>query len=334
MHEMNVVIIGLGSMGKRRTRIVRRIYPDFRVVGVDLQSERRQAFAQEFSLPVFATLAEAIENVQLEAAIISTSPLSHGDIANECLAAGLHVFTEINLQPGRYEENIQLAKEKKVKMFLSSTFLYRKEVNFIEKKVKERQEPLSYIYHVGQYLPDWHPWEDYRHYFVARRESNACRELFAIELPWLIETFGGIESVQAASDKMSQLDLPYHDNYMVIVRHRSGHKGMLAVDVVSREAVRDFCVYGENLFLQWDGTPTGLKVKDLESKELKSVQLYSNEAARHDDNYSRNIIENAYESEIVAFVDCIAKDVKPVYGYEDDLKTLAWIDKIEKGMEP
>ena len=108
---------------------------------------------------------------------------------------------------------------------------------------------------------------------------------------------------------------------------------MMAVDVVSREAVRDFCVYGENLFMQWDGSPIGLKEKDMTYKELKSIQLYGQEEARHDENYSRNIIENAYENEIKAFVASITEGKKPVYGYEDDGRILAWIDRIEAGMK-
>ena len=329
MEKINIAIIGLGSMGSRRARIIRRLFPSFGVVGVDMQEQRRQDFAQEFSLPVFESLTEALNKVQLDAAIISTSPLSHGGIANKCLALGLHVFTEINLQPLMYNENLKLAQVNKVKLFLSSTFLYRKETQFIKQKVSKSGAPLSYIYHVGQYLPDWHPWEDYRNYFVAKRESNACRELFAIELPWLTATFGEIEGVKVVSNKMTQLDLPYHDNYMVIIIHKGGCKGMIAVDVVSREAVRDFCVYGENLFIQWDGTSNGLKEKNLVTKEMSAVELYGSEAARHDNRYSQNIIENAYEDEIEAFVTCIIEDRQPDYGYEDDLKILSWIDIIE-----
>ena len=64
-----------------------------------------------------------------------------------------------------YDENIALAKAKDKILFLSSTFLYRKENQSIIEKVHEAQCPLNYIYHVGQYLPDWHPWESYNNYF-------------------------------------------------------------------------------------------------------------------------------------------------------------------------
>lgn len=89
MEELNIVIIGLGAMGKRRARIVRRLYPGFHVAGIDMQEERRKAFAEEFSVLVFASLAEVLAKMPLDAAIISTLPLSHGDIAHECLSAGL-----------------------------------------------------------------------------------------------------------------------------------------------------------------------------------------------------------------------------------------------------
>ena len=35
---------------------------------------------------------------------------------------------------------------------------------------------------LGQYLPDWHPWESYKSFFVSNKKTNGCRELFAIEL--------------------------------------------------------------------------------------------------------------------------------------------------------
>ena len=326
-----IAVIGLGSMGKRRTRILRRCFPEVSVAGIDLDDGRRKEFSEEFSLPAYASLDE-VGAVSLKAAIISTAPLSHAGIVTDCLERGLHVFTEINLVPAGYEENLELARKAGRVLFLSSTFLYRQEVRYIREQVRRAKEKLDYSYHVGQYLPDWHPWEDYRNFFVARKESNACRELFAIELPWLIATFGEIESVQVISDKMSRLDIPYHDNYMVMVRHYGGHKGCLMVDVVSREAVRTLAVFGENLYLTWDGTPKGVRCKNLESKEMEAVSLYEDTRIIHDGNYSSNIIENAYENEIRTFVETVRGKSKPEYTYADDLKTLAWIDRIEEGM--
>ncbi|MDE6927475.1 MAG: hypothetical protein K2P06_01985, partial [Muribaculaceae bacterium] len=66
-----------------------------------------------------------------------------------------------------------------------------------------------YIYHVGQYLPEWHPWENYQDFFVGDKRTNGCREIMAIEFPWLIETFGEIREVSVLHDKMSHLNIDY-----------------------------------------------------------------------------------------------------------------------------
>ena len=58
---------------------------------------------------------------------------------------------------------------------MSSTLQYRKEIQFIKEEVKKVSGKVNYIYHVGQYLPDWHPWENYKDFFVgdARRGLNS-----------------------------------------------------------------------------------------------------------------------------------------------------------------
>ena len=47
---MTIVVIGLGSMGKRRIRLVREMYPDVRICGVDAKEERRTECGELFSI--------------------------------------------------------------------------------------------------------------------------------------------------------------------------------------------------------------------------------------------------------------------------------------------
>lgn len=95
-------------------------------------------------------------------------------------------------------------------LFLSSTLLYRAEMLKIKEETNKIAGQINYIYHVGQYLPDWHPWENFKDYFVADKRTNGCRELFAIELPWLIDAFGKIKQTTAMKSKMSSLDIDYN----------------------------------------------------------------------------------------------------------------------------
>ena len=77
---------------------------------------------------------EFFKNNDCDAVFISTPPLTHSKIINDALNANLNVFTEINLVKDMYDENIELANKKDLTLFLSSTQLYRKEINYIDSK--------------------------------------------------------------------------------------------------------------------------------------------------------------------------------------------------------
>lgn len=195
--------------------------------------------------------------------------MSHAKLINLCLKNKLHVFTEINLVSDLYDENIKLAHDNNCVLFLSSTFLYEEDTKAIINKVRPCNEKLNYIYHVGQYLPDWHPWESYNNYFIGNPRTNGCREIMAIDMPWLVSAFGDIAKVCAIKSKNTDLNIDYADNYLITIEHVTGAKGVFAVDVVSRKATRYLEVYGEKLHLTWNGTSDSLYEYDyLKSKRI------------------------------------------------------------------
>ncbi|SMP56963.1 Gfo/Idh/MocA family protein [Anoxynatronum buryatiense] len=324
---MNIAVIGLGSMGRRRIRLIQQYNNSFKIIGIDLNKERRDISEAEFGIDTKDSLEEVIKYYDLNCAIICTSPLSHNKLTQISLENNLHVFTELNLVTEGYDENVQLAEAKKKVLFLSSTFLYRAEIKEINRLVKEQDNKLNYTYHIGQYLPDWHPWENYKDFFVGDKRTNGCREIFAIELPWLIEVFGNVKDIIVRKSKISSLNIDYDDNYIVIFEHESGHKGVVAVDIVSRKAVRNLEVFGENIYLSWDGSANGLKMMDIKNKKEENIHLY--EKVDQLGQYSQFVVENAYYDEIKSFFDVIAKAIEPIYNFEKDKKILELIDRIE-----
>ncbi|MDR1638398.1 MAG: Gfo/Idh/MocA family oxidoreductase [Clostridiales bacterium] len=322
----NIAVIGLGSMGKRRIRLIKEKFHDqVKMSGIDIQESRRTEVEKEFSICTYSTISESFKEHTIDYVFVCTSPLSHSLIISECLDYGTHVFTELNLVNDGYELNLQKAKERNIKIFLSATFIYRAEPEYICRKAKN--ERLQYNYHVGQYLPDWHPWENYNNYFVSKSRTNACREIFAIELPWLIRAFGDIAELDVQKSKISTLKVDYNDSFSLLVRHKTNVVGTLSVDVVSRKPVRNFELYGENLYLTWDGSPSGLQEYNFASKTMHQVSLYNN--AVQLDNYATFVVEDAYSNEIDAFFDYVQKGIEPRYTFEDDKRILSLIDEIE-----
>lgn len=324
---MNVIVFGLGSMGKRRIRLIRKYDNKITIVGVETDEKRRAICAKDLNIEIYESLDKVAALNNFNCAFVCTEPLSHSKIITQCLQLGLHVFSELNLVVDGYEENISLSKQKELVLFMSSTFLYRNEIIKIKSLVQEANCLLNYMYHVGQYLPDWHPWENYKDFFVGDARSNGCREIFAIELPWLTDVFGDVVKVDVVKNKVSNLNIKYNDNYLVIIQHSSGHKGILAVDVLSRKAVRNLEIFGENMYVHWDGSPEGFIIYDYHNKNDINVHLYNE--IDHLDNYSSFVVENAYYNEILSFFDAIKEGKPPVYSFEKDRAILKIIDEIE-----
>lgn len=315
-------------MGSRRIRLLKQLRPEFCFCGVDKSIKGRVRAETDFGIRTYERISQAIQAEHPEAAVISTSPLTHASIIGECLTAGLHVFTELNLVSDGYLENMALAQERGLVLFLSSTFLYRKETCYLIERARKSDSPLNYRYHVGQYLPDWHPWESYQDYFIGDARTNGCRELFAIELPWLCAAFGPIIEMKVFRQKCLGLQISYDDSYMLLLRHKNGCQGSLCVDVVSRKATRQFEMYGENLYLSWGGQPDTLREWDIQEKKDCPVNVY--QKVEHQEGYAGFIIENAYTEELAAFLNQVEYGVPVSYGLAEDLETLRWIDRIEK----
>ena len=312
---MKFLVCGLGSMGRRRIRLLKQIEDCDFVVGYDLNKERCEAVAREFDIDCFSDL-NAIDGSLFDCAVVSTSPLTHYEIIKNLLLRRKNVFTEINLISDWYDECLSIAKSNNVKLFISSTLNYRNDIAFIREKVLGSSSVSAYVYHVGQYLPDWHPWESYKDFFVRDKKTNGCREIFAIDLPWIYKTFGEIMDVKVIHSKMSNLDLSYDDSYMVLLNHKNGNHGSLIVDVVSRKAVRTLEVINEDFHINWDGQPNSLELYNPTTKVSINVVAYKE--IDKNNNYSSNIIENAYKQELLSFIDNVKHDIHPIYYFNDD----------------
>ena len=321
---MRFLIVGLGSMGKRRARLAAGL--GHQIFGVD-SAEPRQKEAEALGITVFSSLPAALAAGRYDAAFVCTAPLSHAGITGALLHAGLPVFSELNLVGDGYEELIKTARQKGLPLFLSSTMLYREETIYLRKKIREFAKPVSYIYHIGQYLPDWHPWEAYQNFFVGDARTGGVREILGIELPWLTTTFGPAKPVSVEKERLTSLAIAYPDSVFATLRHQNGTRGFLAADVVTPKPVRSFEVFGEGLHLFWEGSPTTLFAYDTAAGEKRQVQPYQN--AQQDPRYSDNIVENAYLDEILNFIGVLAGTQAPRWSFTQDLEVIGLMDAIE-----
>ena len=327
---MKLLIVGLGSMGKRRARLAKGIDAAIRIAGVDTNETRREeACRLGLADAAYPSIGEAVAAFAPDAALVCTAPLSHAAVIGELLDHSLPVFTELNLVADGYDANLAKAAEKGVPLFLSSTMLYRREIQYIKEQVRQFGKPVHYIYHIGQYLPDWHPWENYKNFFVGNARTGGVREILGIDLPWLLDTFGPVEKMTVQVDSISDLGLPYPDCATLLLRHASGAQGVLAADVVSPKAVRNFECFGDGLHLFWEGNPKALyRFADGDKQYVDTYGDFT-----HDPRYSDNIVENAYVDELTNFFGVLQCKETPRWSFEKDRAAVAIMDKVQAAGE-
>ena len=325
MNVHKILIVGYGSMGRRRIRLLTGLIGEAQIIVVDLNKERLETASSQ-GYRIYDSLDEAIDE-RPDIAFVCTSPGHHADIIIPLISAGIHTFTELNLTSDRYDEMMNIAKEKDVILFMSSTMIYQKQMQIIKKYVDEIKTPLTYTYHVGQYLPDWHPWESYKDFFIGKKETNGVREILAIQLPWIIDVFGDVEHIYSETAHCTNLDIDFPDSIITLIRHKNGCIGTIVTDVVSRKPTTNLEIIGENLHLTWAGHNDDMLLFDIDNKEMEAVKIYDNE--EHIEGYSDIIEEQPYRDEIKAFLSVIEGKEEPRYSLEKDLRILSIIDKIE-----
>ena len=83
---MKILIVGLGSMGKRRARLTKGIDSSIRIAGIDT-AESRRVEATDLGLidVAYPSIAEAVATEAPDAALVCTAPLTHAAIISELL---------------------------------------------------------------------------------------------------------------------------------------------------------------------------------------------------------------------------------------------------------
>ena len=105
----------------------------------------------------------------------------------------------------------------------------------------------------GQYLPDWHPWEDYRQMYSASASLGGgvlLDGIHEIELArWI---FGEVDAVYSQGGTLSSLEIDTEDTIDILMRMTAGNSVSIHMDYVQRTACRTSKIIGEEGTIVWD----------------------------------------------------------------------------------
>ncbi len=312
-------------MGKRRVRNLIKL-KHTNIVGFDPRPDRRKESMSKYKISTVSTIEEGIKQ-NPNVMIISTPPDLHYQYAQIAIKENIHFFTEVNLASSDIEKIIKKLKHKSIVAAPSCTTLYNPVVKELQKIITAKSigKIFTVYHHFGHYLPNWHPWENYKNFYVSKKETGAAREVVPFELVWMTSLFSEIKSVYGHIDKISKLKTNIDDIYEILMEFKNGIKCVLIIDVLSTPAFSETKIIGEKGTILCDHNTGVIKLHN--GKKWKIKQLQMGVVAK---GYKGNTgAETVYEEEIKAFLDSITKKKKYPHSFKKELKLLEVLDAIE-----
>jgi predicted dehydrogenase len=322
---VKALVIGLGSMGRRRVRCLRH-HGVTSISGFDTRQDRRAAAAAEYGIDVRDTLA-AQDLHAFDVVVISTPPDAHHTAIAWSLAAGKPCFVEASVIREPLPALERLARERGVLVAPSCTLRFHAGIRDITQVVRSGRygKVCNFSYHCGQYLPDWHPWEKVTDYYVSNPATGGAREIVPFELTWMVDAFGWPSSVRGTRMRTTDVGAPIDDTYAALLAFE-GFVGTLVVDVVARQAVRKLTLNFERASLAWDWDSGVVRI--WEADNGRHVELHQPKSTAHA-GYHQAIGEAMYLDEIGAFLAAASGRGSYPHTLADDIRVLDLLEAIE-----
>jgi predicted dehydrogenase len=326
---MKFLVIGLGSMGKRRIRNLQCLGIK-NIAGFDTRTDRIEEAAEKYGVSTYSSLESAIEDFDPNIFIISTPPDCHLRYANLAVDFGIDCFIEASVVGA--EEIRNLAKkslEKGVIIAPSCTMQYYPGPKKIKQIINEGLigSPLYIQYHSGQYLEDWHPWERIEDFYVSKRETGAAREIVPFELTWLNDIFGDCKPLSCCKKKLSSMNVDIDDIYLCLLEYDSGAILNLTVEVLSRPILtREMRVVGENGEVIFSADSNSIRYINTNLTKWVEINL---EVGKIEEGYVNP--ENPYIEEMKDFLDAV--NSRDINNFPNNLIKDACILELLTGLE-
>jgi len=273
---MKILIAGLGSIGRRHFRNLIALGEKDIIL---YRSHRATLPDDELAgYPVETDLQEALKKHKPDAVIVANPTALHLDVAIPAAEAGCAILLEkpISHSTERLDQLEAAVKKSGSKVLVGFQFRFHPGLVRAKQLITDDEigRIISAHVHFGEYLPAWHPWEDYRKGYAARADMGGgvvLTQCHALDyLPWLV---GKVESVWGFTAKLSDLEVDVDDTAKIGLRFQGGALGSLHLDYNQQPPAHHFEVIGTKGSLQWNLSDGATRIYRAEKKDWEVYPL-------------------------------------------------------------
>lgn len=251
---MKVAVLGLGSIGRRHARCFRAAGATS-IIGMDPTPERRAQFIEEIGAEAVASEDEALA-VRPDLVVVASPNAFHVKQARLAAEAGCALFVEkpLGVALKDAEELADLVRARGVYLHMGSNWKFHPAFKLMKSLIADgavgRLTGGQAI--AGQWLPDWHPYEDYRQMYCARAALGGGAIFDTHEIDYLTWLVGPVEQAVGLKAQTGVLEIETEDTAAVILRFAGGALVTLLTDYVQRTPRRRYLLAGDGGTIEWD----------------------------------------------------------------------------------
>lgn len=274
---MKVLVIGGGSMGRRRLRDLTAIVSG-KVALYEPVATRCKDVAAAYGVQSFTELETALA-VEPDAVAVSTPPALHEPYVMEAMRRNLHVFAEL---PFVLDEQVMTDVARQAGNYpatlgISHTIRYYPPFRLIRDLLHNGAigQPFYLEYSLGNYLPDWHPYEDYRDFYAKEAQlGGSGLDMILHEMSAIQWWMGPLTSVSARLSKLGPLEVNGPDSHDVLMQFASGAQGFFHHDILEQGTVgRHIRIAGERGTIEWRQDEPRIRLYAASSKENEQLSF-------------------------------------------------------------
>ena len=296
---MKAVIVGYGSIGKRHSRNISK----FKNIQCFVVTNRKRVKFPSKNFQKFSSLDKCLK-LNPDIGLVTNESHVHMKTAIKLANAGCHVFVEKPLSHNNLEikKLLKIVNKKNLVTLIGCNFRFHPCLIKIKKLISSKE--IGRIIFVqaehGSFLPDWHPSEDYKTSYAARKELGGGIVLTSIhEIDYLFWLLGNVKEVYSVTGKFSDLDMNADDLSSTVLRFKNNVIGLYFSLYFLTMPYSSITKYGTKGTITWDSRTNVVKLFNNKTQRWKEIMKLK--------NFDFN---STYIDEIIHFLECVKKNKK------------------------